>query len=272
MPYTLGFIGAGNMAEAIAKAAIAGKVVPAEKMIAADPSEARRQVFEKLKIAVTDDNAAAIAGSACVLLAVKPQMLASVAPLLAAHLTDGHVVVSIMAGITSAKLEAAIGRPARIVRVMPNTPMMVGKGMAGVAPGSHARTGDDELALELFTAGGSHAIRVKEAQLDAITAVSGSGPAYLFYLAEAMHDAAAQLGLAEHADTLVRQTLLGAATLLDTSPDTPAELRRKVTSPGGTTEAAIRVLDERAIKAAVVEALKAAEARGKELGTADERR
>lgn len=264
--YTLGFIGAGNMAEAIAKAAVDGKVVPAKKIIAADPSEARRDAFVTYNIQTTEDNAAVVAESEQVLLAVKPQMLASIAPVLKQHLTDEQVVISIMAGITSAKLEAAIGKPARIVRVMPNTPMMVGRGMAGIALGEHAQEGDDELALNLFTAGDSHAIRVDESQIDAITAVSGSGPAYLFYLAEAMHDAAVKLGLAEHADTLVRQTLLGAATLLDGSIDTPAELRRKVTSPGGTTEAAIKVMDERTVKAAIVDALKAAEARSKELG------
>lgn len=262
MNYELGFIGAGNMAEAIAKAAIDRGVVPAERMVAADPSDARRGVFEAMGVRTVADNAAVIASSQQVLLAVKPQMFASVA---ASLVNFPGVLVSIMAGITTAKMEAALGGPARIVRVMPNTPLMAGVGMAGVASGSHARPGDETLTLRLFRAAGE-AIVVPESAIDAITAVSGSGPAYLFYLAEAMQDAAADLGLGGHARLLVQQTLLGAATLLAQSQDTPAELRRKVTSPGGTTEAAIRCMDDKHVQQAVRDAIHAACARSVELG------
>ncbi|MEM1210388.1 MAG: pyrroline-5-carboxylate reductase [Planctomycetota bacterium] len=273
LPHTLAFIGAGHMAEAIARAAIDHGVLSVDRLIASDPTPERRAVFAELGIATTDDNAAAVASAEHVLLATKPQAITAAGGALARQfgdaLRDGQIVITIMAGITTARLAAALGKPADavpIVRVMPNTPMLVGRGMAGVALGAGAKLGDDDLAMRLFSAGESLAIRVDEPHLDAITAVSGSGPAYLFYLAEAMTQAAHDLGLAEHADTLVAQTLLGAAELLAQSEHPPAELRRRVTSPGGTTEAAINHLDSKTAHDAIVDALKAAEARSKELG------
>jgi len=265
MKYTLGFLGAGNMAEAIARAAIEKGVVPAEAMIASDPSEARRGIFSALGIAVTADNSDVISQSTEVLIAVKPQVMAQAAADIAKHGRADQILISIMAGITSQKLSAAIGRPSRVIRVMPNTPLMAGAGMAGVSLGSAAQAGDEKLAMSIFAAGGE-AIMVDEKAIDAITAISGSGPAYVFYLAEAMQTAAAQLGLAEHADVLVRQTVLGAALLLKHSPDTPAELRRKVTSPGGTTEAAIKHMDGNKSQDVFVNAMKAAHQRSIELG------
>lgn len=272
MSYELGFLGAGNMAEAIAKAAVRGGVLSAGQMIAHDPVDARRAVFDGLGIKTVETNAQVIAGAKQVLLAVKPQMFAQVAQDLAQHLTADHVVISIMAGISTAKIAAAIaaagarsGEP-RIIRVMPNTPMMVGVGMAGVSMGKGAKAGDESLAMKLFSAGGE-AIAVDESKLDAITAVSGSGPAYVFYLAEAMEKAARELGLDKEASLLVRQTILGAAHLLkEAASETPAELRRKVTSPGGTTEAAIKHMDGNKSIDVIVNAVKAAEKRSKELG------
>ena len=265
MRYELGFVGAGNMAEAIARAAIDHSVVTADRMIAADPVEARRNLFATLGVAVVDDNAKVIRESKQIMLAIKPQTLAQLGDDLGAIDTQRQVVLSIMAGISTRKIEQTIGGPARVVRIMPNTPLMVGRGMAGVALGQHARPDDDALAMNLFNAAGV-AIRVDESALDAITAVSGSGPAYLFYLAEAMEQAAAELGLGEHAQLLVQQTLHGAATLLAQSPDTAAELRGKVTSPGGTTEAAVKHLDSNATTQVIINAVKAAWQRSKELG------
>lgn len=265
MRYELGFIGAGNMAEAIARAAIQKGVLSPGAMVASDPSPQRRQVFESLGVAFADDNAQVVAQARQVMLAVKPQSVGFISGALGRLQVDQQVVVSIMAGVRAATIEGLAGQAVRVVRVMPNTPLMAGCGMAGVALGRHAREGDDVLAMKLFGAAGK-AVRVDEAQIDGITAVSGSGPAYLFYLAEAMQQAATELGLGEHASLLVEQTLMGAATLLCQSDDPPAELRRKVTSPGGTTEAAIRVMDTRQVKAAVVEAIKAAQSRSLELG------
>lgn len=277
MTYQLGFIGAGNMAEAIATAAIKQGVLTADAVIAADPTEARRDVFAKLGVAVTDRNEDVLRQSEQVVLAVKPQMFDSVAADLAVHapVSEGRseqVLISIMAGITSPRLAEAVnihreGAPAawRVIRVMPNTPMLVGQGMAGIARGNDASAGDEDLAVKLFSAGGK-AVVVDEPAIDAITAVSGSGPAYLFYLAEAMEEAARKLGLQDHAALLVQQTLYGAATLLGESEDDAAMLRRKVTSPGGTTEAAIKHMDGNSTQAVVINAIKAAHARSIELG------
>ncbi|MFW6033201.1 MAG: pyrroline-5-carboxylate reductase [Phycisphaeraceae bacterium] len=265
MQYTLGLIGAGNMAEAIVRAAIGQGVIPAEKIIAADPSPDRRAVFASLGAAVAESNREVVAGSDQLLLAVKPQMFPEVAGELGGG-PEEQVFISIMAGLGTAKIAAAVpGRSPRVVRVMPNTPVLVGQGMAGIALGEHARPGDEELAIKLFSAGGE-AVRVGEAQMDAITAVSGSGPAYAFYLAEAMQQAAEELGLGEHAGLLVSQTLLGAARMLRETGESPAELRRKVTSPGGTTEAACHTLDAKQVRESVVAAVKAAAARSEELG------
>lgn len=272
---TLGFLGAGNMAEAIARAALDHDVLSPNEVLACDLSPERREAFAALGVGVTDDPAELVRQSESVLLAVKPQQMQAPAATLGEHARPEAVVISIMAGVTSQKLAAAMGRGgggegggARIVRVMPNTPMLVGRGMAAVARGAGAKEGDEALAMRLFSAGQSQAIRVDEADLDAVTAVSGSGPAYLFYLAEAMERAAAELGLGQHGPTLVRQTLLGAAEMLlhgDPAPD-PAELRRRVTSPGGTTEAAIGHLEGNKSRDVIVNALKAACDRSRELG------
>lgn len=265
MQYELGFIGAGNMAEAIARAAVDHGVLDASQIIAFDPAENRRDAFASIGIQIATDNAAVITQSKQILIAVKPQMMQDAAADLAAHVTDDQVIVSIMAGITSSRLSDAVGKPLRVVRVMPNTPMLVGAGMAGIALGESAQNGDQDLAMKLFGAGGK-AVTVDEPMIDTITAVSGSGPAYLFYLAEAMEEAARQLGLGEHAELLVSQTVLGAAKLLNESPDSAAELRRKVTSPKGTTEAAIKHLDGNKSTDVIINAIKAAHARSIELG------
>ncbi|MCX5658722.1 MAG: pyrroline-5-carboxylate reductase [Planctomycetota bacterium] len=271
MQYRLGFLGAGNMAEAIATAAIRKNVLAPGQMIASDPTDARRELFNKMGIATTTNNQDVIQNAAQILIAVKPQVMQQAAADLGASATSEQIVISIMAGVSSAKLGAAIAAGGsknatpRVIRVMPNTPLMVGKGMAGVCLGAHARPGDEALTLELFGAGGEVVV-VDEAKIDAITAVSGSGPAYVFYLAEAMERAAKELGLTREATLLVRQTILGSAMLLAESSDSAAELRRKVTSPGGTTEAAIKHFDGNKSTEVIVNAIKAAEKRSKELG------
>jgi pyrroline-5-carboxylate reductase len=270
MKYGLGFLGAGNMAEAIATAAIRCKILRSDQMIASDPSDQRREVFARMGIPTVVENQQVIRESGQLLLAIKPQIMPQVAVELGRLMGSEQILVSIMAGVTTTKLAAAIKAgnatmEPRIVRVMPNTPLQVGLGMSGVALGEHARAGDDQLAMEVFGASGK-AVRVDESALDAITAVSGSGPAYVFYLAEAMEKAASELGLGQHARLLVQQTILGAAQLMVASTDSPADLRRKVTSPGGTTEAAIRHMDAQRAADTIVEAIKAAERRSKELG------
>lgn len=265
MAFKLGFVGSGNMAEAIARAAVDRGVLEPEQIIASDPLDGRRKIFKAIGAAVTERNDDVLKEATHVLLAVKPQILLHLTQGLARLKVEHQVVMSIMAGISTERIERMVGRPARVVRIMPNTPLIAGAGMAGIALGQYARPDDDDLAMKLFSAAGL-AIRVDECMLDAITAVSGSGPAYVFYLAEAMEEAARVLGLGEHAPLLVRQTLLGATQLMCQSESPPTELRRKVTSPGGTTEVAIEHLDGNATTDVIVNAIKAAAKRSRELG------
>jgi pyrroline-5-carboxylate reductase len=265
MKYKLGFIGAGNMAEAVAKAAINQKLVTPDKIIASDTNEARRELFASMGINVTTDNDLVIAESRQIMLAVKPQVFPQVAAQLAKVDAQRQIIITIMAGIPSTKIEELAGQPLRVIRVMPNTPMMVGQGMAGVACGESCQPGDDAFAMQLFGAAGK-AVSVSESDIDAITALSGSGPAYIFYLAEAMQDAADKMGLSEDGAVLAQQTILGAAILLGQSSDTAGELRRKVSSPGGTTLAALEYMESQHVREAITEGILKARARSIELG------
>ena len=260
----LGFIGCGNMAQAIARAAIDQGVVEAKDIIASNPSAPKRELFASWGCQTTDDNTRVIAQAQQIIIGVKPQKFPEIAPQIAEHLSDDQVLISVMAGLTSGRINELVDRPCRVVRAMPNTPLFVGQGMTGVARCEGARLGDEDLALELFRAGGK-AIAVEESLIDAVAAVSGSGPAYLFYLAQAMEQAAEQLGLAEHAEAMVAQTLLGASKLLADSDDSAAQLRQKVTSPGGTTQAAIGVMDQAGMLDTIINALHANVARSQEL-------
>lgn len=197
-----------------------------------------------------------------IVLAVKPQdMVATVQDL---DVKPGALVISIAAGISTTTLESLLDGVS-VVRAMPNTPSQLGLGMTAISAGTHC-TDEDLAVAEALLATVGVVVRVPEAQQDAVTATSGSGPAYVFYLAEAMRDGAIALGLApDVASTLVQQTLLGAATLLAESEVDATELRRRVTSPGGTTQAAIEVFDARSVKDVVAAAMAAAAARGKEL-------
>jgi len=264
--HQLGVIGGGNMAEAIVRGALSAGVLDAKQVIVADPVEARRAVFAELGVAVADQNRAIIADSRRILLAVKPQAVEDIADDLATVDGKTQCIISIMAGIPIGKLTEMVGDGARVVRVMPNTPLLVGLGMSGIAAGPGATDEDAAFAMQLFGAAGK-AEQVDEPMLDAVTALSGSGPAYLFHLAEAMAEAGRAMGMdAAQADRLARQTLLGAATLLSRSDESAADLRRRVTSPGGTTQAAIEHLDQQNVKAAIIEAIQRAEARSRELG------
>ncbi len=278
MHYELGVIGAGNMAEAIARGLIARGVMAAGRIIAADPSAARRGLFEELGTRV-GDNAAVASQSRTVLLSVKPQSMADALTSIASSLSPDTLVISIAAGISTRFIEDALSdalKPAtadggelpgfRVIRAMPNTPMLVGQGMAGICRGRHATDADLHTARTLFESS-ARVVEVPENLMDAVTAVSGSGPAYFFYLVQHMIAAGVEMGLEpETARTLAVQTAVGSAQMLTQSPDTPEELRRKVTSPGGTTQAAIETLDARQVGSAIVAALVAAEKRGRELG------
>ena len=264
--YQLGVIGAGIMAEAVVRGVLAGNILPHSAIIASDPVFDRRQHFAReLHVSGTEDN---LVPAACprVLLAVKPQnmggLLDEIAPAVRAEAT----VISIAAGINTAFIDGRLGGRGRIVRVMPNTPMLVGAGVCGIAAGPRATDEDVSWTQKLFVASGAACV-VGEALLDAVTAVSGSGPAYFFYLIEAMIAAGTAEGLDEKvAAMLATQTCAGAARLLLETGEPPEGLRARVTSPGGTTQRAIETLDAAGVKAKLIEAVRAAAARSRELG------
>ncbi|MBL4698805.1 MAG: pyrroline-5-carboxylate reductase, partial [Phycisphaerales bacterium] len=176
------------------------------------------------------------------------------------------LVLSILAGIHIEQIEQIFDHKARVIRVMPNTPAQIGKAMSAISPSPQATTADIELATRLFSSIGK-AITISEDLMDAFTAIAGSGPAYVFYLAEAMIEAALQLGFdKQQAQTIVRQTIFGSASLMDKSPEMPRQLREQVTSKKGTTQAATDTLDEYGVMDAIVRAIHAACHRGAELG------
>jgi len=267
MTYDLGIIGAGNMAEAIARGVIAKGVLRPEKIIAADVSPQRRELFQnELRIRAVEDNLEAARQSSTLLLSVKPQQMQQALEGIGKILSPDALVISIAAGITTSFIEQHLGKGNwRVIRTMPNTPMLVGEGMVAIAPGKHASATDLAKARMLFESAAT-VIDVSEDKLDAVTALSGSGPAYIFFLVEQMIAAGIRLGLTpEQSRTLACKTAMGAGRMLVTSPDSPAELRRKVTSPGGTTQAAITHMESHGMPAIIIDALAAACARSREL-------
>jgi len=270
MSIELGILGAGNMAEAIAGGVIRAGVLQADRILASDVSAQRQEAFTKATgVRTTGDNREVARDASMLLLSVKPQHMAALLAGIADVVRPEALIVSIAAGIGSQFIENNLGGRAkwRVVRTMPNTPMLIGEGMVAMSRGRNASEDDLASARKLFEAS-ADCITVDESQLDAVTAVSGSGPAYVFYLVEQMITAAQELGLSdEHARKLAVKTALGAARMLASSAETPQELRRRVTSPGGTTQAAITRMEAGQWGAVTVEAIKAAAERGRELGS-----
>jgi pyrroline-5-carboxylate reductase len=240
-----------------------------DQLIAADIAEPRRRLFEgELKIRSVESNAEAARDSKALLLSVKPYQIKEVLGGLGGVVGADTLFISIAAGVRATALEAALGGETRwrVVRSMPNTPMLVGEGMVAIARGTHATAADLAAARRILEAS-ADVIEVEEGQLDAVTAVSGSGPAYFFYFVEQMTAAGVELGLsAEQAHRLASKTALGAAKMLLTTGDSPAELRRKVTTPNGTTHAAITTMERNGLGDTLREAMKAAHRRSIELG------
>jgi pyrroline-5-carboxylate reductase len=264
--HELGIIGAGNMAEALLRGALAKGVIAPEAVVVSDPQPRRREVFARgLGVTAAGDNA--LPGQCPrVLLAVKPQVMAEVLDGLAGVISADALVISIAAGIRTAFIARRLGGKGRIVRVMPNTPMLVSAGVSALCKGPGATQADLDWTERLFAACG-RTVRLEEPLMDAVTAVSGSGPAYFFYLIEAMVAAGVEEGLSpEAALELAVQTCRGAAELLCRSGESPQSLRAKVTSPGGTTQAAIEVLQGAGVQETLVRAIRRAAARSRELG------
>jgi len=263
--YELGIIGAGNMAEAIVRGVVGSGMLAGSAIIVSDVSPQRLELMRTIGANTTQDNAEA---GRCphVLLAVKPQVMADMLAKLAPSVAADAMIISIAAGIATVKIDALLGHRGRIVRVMPNTPMLVGQGMSALAAGPRATQADLDWAGRLFATAG-RTVFVNEPQIDAVTAVSGSGPAYFFYLIEAMVAAGTAEGLdAATALTLATQTCAGAAALLTKSGEDPGVLRAKVTSPNGTTQRAIETFDAKGVKDAAIAAVRACAARSRELG------
>ncbi|MCX7010234.1 MAG: pyrroline-5-carboxylate reductase, partial [Kiritimatiellaeota bacterium] len=236
MSNKLVFLGAGNMAEALVSGLMACNRWARDRVVVSDIAAERRTLFaEKFNVTALNDNAAAVAEASVVVLAVKPQMLAEVLAGIRAALPADALVISIAAGITTTKIENLLGGRMRVVRAMPNTPALVGCGVAAICGGHNAKSTDLDTAENLLSATGE-VVRVEETAMDAVTAVSGSGPAYIFYLMEAMLEAARQMGLSgDVARKLVYTTVKGSAELIMQHGLPPEELRARVTSKGGTT-------------------------------------
>ncbi len=268
--YEIGVIGAGNAAEGIIHGVLRNSVLLDDRIIASDPNPARRQLFqEKFGVTTTDDNRHLVQNSYILLLAVKPQQYREVVKEFANLLREDHLVVSIMAGVSTRSLEACFPHiKARVVRVMPNLASHVGAGMAGVCAGRYASEADLLRAQRIFEAGGKSVHIEDEALMDAVTAVSGTGPAYYYFFTEAIVAAAQRIGLSPaHANLLARQTALGAARMMLEAGEPPGALREKVTSPGGTTAAALAVMRENKVFDHIVDGVVAAFNRGRELGS-----
>lgn len=257
------FIGGGNMAQALI-GGLVSRGLPPTRITVSDPVEQIRQLLQEKEVHVTQDNVAAIQNADVVVLAVKPQVLATVLRPLKGLLSD-KLVISIIAGAEIQTISNLIDSD-RIVRVMPNTPALVQTGAHGIYANDVVGSSDRELTSQILAATGLTIWVNSEAQIDAVTAVSGSGPAYFFYLMESMIRAGKNLGLDEKVATeLTLQTALGAAQMAITSSNTPSELRKNVTSPNGTTQAALEVFDRAQISQNIQSALAAAQKRSQEL-------
>ncbi|WP_309952483.1 pyrroline-5-carboxylate reductase [Acinetobacter calcoaceticus] len=257
------FIGGGNMAQALI-GGLVSRGLPPTRITVSDPVEQIRQLLQEKEVHVTQDNVVAIQNADVVVLAVKPQVLATVLRPLKGLLSD-KLVISIIAGAEIQTISNLIDSD-RIVRVMPNTPALVQTGAHGIYANDVVGASDRELTSQILAATGLTIWVNSEAQIDAVTAVSGSGPAYFFYLMESMIRAGKNLGLDEKVATaLTLQTALGAAQMAITSSNTPSELRKNVTSPNGTTQAALEVFDRAQISQNIQSALAAAQKRSQEL-------
>jgi pyrroline-5-carboxylate reductase len=263
----LAIIGGGFMGGALAEGLLDAGWHRDSFVVAEISRDRREHLTERLKVRTTESAVAAVDAATTVLVAVKPQAVKALLSVLAPRWRPGQLCISICAGVSIAAFERILGE-VPVIRTMPNTPAAVGMGVTAIARGRYATDQHLATALNVLSAVG-RVVVVEEAQMDAVTAVSGTGPAYVFYLAEALIEAAMAEGLdSEQAHLLVYQTFVGAAHLLKHDAAGPVELRRRVTSPGGTTQAAIAHLEQADWARVFREAVARARARGTELGRA----
>lgn len=259
-------IGAGVMGETLLSGLIRAGRAPEQLVVVEKRAERAAELSERYGVRVVPEVSAAAAADT-VLLVVKPQDMAEVLGEIAPALRPGQLLVSLAAGITTGFIESHVPAGVAVVRVMPNTPALVDEGMAAISAGTHC---DEEhlVEAEALMASVGRVVRVPEKQQDAVTAISGSGPAYVFFVVEAMIEAGVHLGLPRTtAHELAVQTLVGSAAMLRETGEHPAVLREQVTSPGGTTAAALRELEVHRVRAAFLAALEAARDRSRELGS-----
>jgi pyrroline-5-carboxylate reductase len=264
---TIGFLGTGNMAEALIKGLISAAVVEPGQIHGSDPRRERcEEMTGKFGIHTTLHNVDVVQKAEIVVLSVKPQILPQVLDEVAPHLRPQALLISIAAGTPVAAIERRLPRGTRVVRTMPNTPALVGAGATAIAAGGHATAEDLEIARRIFDAVGK-TVLLDEEQLDAVTGLSGSGPAYVFLIIEALSDAGVKMGLSRYnAQALAAQTVLGSAKLLLETNEHPGRLKDMVTSPGGTAIAGLHTLEAGGLRTTLINAVEAATRRSRELG------
>lgn len=267
MDKTLGFIGGGNMAAALVKGLLHSKVVPPERIIVSDVKDERLQLLrDKHGVRTTDDNAELVRDADVVVLSVKPQVIDKVLAAIGKDIRPTQLIVSVAAGVPVVAMEARLPDGARVVRTMPNTPATVDAGATAIAAGTHATDEDLAIANELFSAVG-RVVTLDETLLDAVTGLSGSGPAYVMLMIEALADGGVKVGL--HRDTallLAAQTVYGSAKLLLETGEHPGRLKDMVTSPGGTAIAGLHTLESGGLRRTLIDAVEAATTRAAVLG------
>ena len=267
----IGFIGGGNMAEAMIKGLLSASFIEAKNVFVSEPSEAKRDTLHaEYKIKVSADNRELVKKCDIIILAVKPQIVQKVLRDIASLVGRDKLVISIAAGVPIAIMDDVLrggkNKKFNIVRTMPNTPALVQEGVTAIASGEHVRKIDVKIAHRIFEAVG-RTVDVEEDQLDAVTGLSGSGPAYIFMLIEALSDAGVKMGLSrEVANTLTIQTVLGSAKLARESGKHPGELKDMVTSPAGTTISGLHALEEGSFHTTLMNAVEDATLRSRELG------
>lgn len=264
---TIGFIGAGNMAEALIRGLVRGGHVAADRITASGP---RRERLDELAsaygIAVTADNRDVARSSAVVVLSVKPQIMDKVLREIGDQWKPGTLVISIAAGVGTEAIESAVTEGVRVIRTMPNTCALVGAGATAISGGKHATTEDIATAKAIFDAVGISVV-LDEIHLDAVTGLSGSGPAYIFLILEALADAGVKVGLSRrNAQRLAAQTVMGSAKMLLETDEHVGHLKDMVTSPGGTAIAGLHTLEEGGLRTTLINAVETATKRARELG------
>ncbi len=265
------FLGGGRMAEALINGILTSRLAEGGQICAVDPDPQRREVLSSQYGISTEENAQnALSEGTLIVIAVKPQIVGAVLADLKEKLNDSHLLVSIAAGVTLSFMEGKLeGSGARVIRVMPNTPALIQEGASALSPGKNVSKEELNVAFHIFEAVGK-AVVMDEGYLDAVTGLSGSGPAYVFSFLEALIDAGVKVGLARpDAETLVMQTVLGSVKLAMAGSDHPAQLRAMVTSPGGTTIAGLHEMERAGFQGIIMDAVEAATNRSKELGTSE---